>query len=144
VHVKTVIIPQLKRQFRQETPLLRAQPAAGPLDRGLGLRIHGFRWGADGVVVVAAHGHGAIIDEAHHRLDGPFRIGAITDVIAEANHPFRATRPRKIEARAECLPVGVNIRKNGQQHAFLHTHPIGRACTGFDGYQTIQRRPQSG
>ena len=126
MNVEAILLLQLKRQFRQKAPLWRAQPAARPLDRGLGFGIHRFRRGADGVVVVAAHGHGAAIDEAHHRLDGPFRIGAISDVIAEANHPFRATRPRKIEARAKGLPVGVDIRKNGQQHAFLHSHPIGR------------------
>ena len=126
MNVEAIVLLQRQRQFRQKAPLWRAEPAARPLDRGLGFGIHGFRRGADGVVVVAAHGHGAAIDQAHHRLDRPFRIGAISDVVAEANHPLRAARPRKIEARAKGLPVGMDIRKDSQQHAFLRADPIGR------------------
>ena len=38
------------------------------------------------------HGDGAVIDQAHHRIDRPFRIGAIADDIAEADDPLRAAR----------------------------------------------------
>ena len=78
--------------------------------------------GADGVVVVAAHGDRAVVDEAHHGLDRPFRIGAISDDIAEADDPLRAARPRRLEAGAERLPVGVDIRKDRQTHLFLRVH----------------------
>jgi hypothetical protein len=66
--------------------------------------------------MVAAHSHGAVIDESHHRLDRPFRIGAISDIVAEADHPFRATRPRCLEAGAERLPVGMDIGKDSETH----------------------------
>jgi hypothetical protein len=42
------------------------------------------------VVVVAAHGDRAALDEVHHGLNRPFRIGAIADVVAEADDPVRA------------------------------------------------------
>src|SRR5438552_2631168 len=44
-------------------------------------------------------------------------ILAVTDIVAEADHPLRAARPRGVEAGAEGLPVGMDIRKNSQQHA---------------------------
>ena len=67
--------------------------------------------------MVADHGNGAIIDEAHHGIDRPFRIGAIADDIAEADDPLRTAGAREIEARTERLPVGVDIGKDGQPHA---------------------------
>jgi hypothetical protein len=45
-------------------------------------------------------------------------------------------RARIIEARGKRLPVGVDIRKNSQQHDFLRADPIPQAGTRFDGYQT--------
>ncbi len=62
------------------------------------------------------HGDGAVLDQAHHGIDRPFRIGAIADDIAEADDPLRAAGPREIEARAERLPVGMDIGKDGQPH----------------------------
>ena len=59
------------------------------------------------------------VDQVHHRIDRPFRIGAIADDIAEADDPLRAARTRRVEARAKRLPVGMDIRKDRQQHAFL-------------------------
>jgi hypothetical protein len=120
-------------------PLRTVKPAARPFDRGLRLGVHRFRCGADGAVVVAAHRHGAALDEAHYLRNGPFRIGAVPDVIAEQDHPLGAARLRKIETRAERLPVGVDIRKDGEPHTLLRSNPIGQACAGFDGYQTTGR-----
>ena len=118
MNVEAIVLLQRQRQLRQKTPLGRAQPAARPLDRGLGFGIHRFRRGADGIVVVAAHRHGAALDQIHHCLDRPFRIGAIADVIAEENHALGAMRPRQIEARGKSLPVGMDIGEDGQQHAY--------------------------
>ena len=79
--------------------------------------------------MVAAHRDGAVLDQAHHGLDRPFRIGAVADDIAEADDPFRAPRAREIEAGGKRLPVGMDIRKESQQHAFLRTdhRPVLRA-----------------
>ena len=140
MNVEAIILLQRKRQFRQKTPLYRTEPAARPLDRGLGFGIHGFRHGAHGVVMVAAYGHGSAIDKAHDNINRPFRIGAISDVIAEANYPFRAPRPRKVEARAERLPVGMDIRKHSQQHDFLRGYDTACSGAGLDGYQTTPRQ----
>ena len=118
MNVEAIILLQRKRQFCQKAPLCRTEPATRPFDRGLGFGIHRLRHGADGVVVVAAHGYGSGIDEAHHHFNRPFRIGAISDVVAEENHPFGAARARKVEARAKGLPVGVDIRKDSQQHPY--------------------------
>jgi hypothetical protein len=68
------------------------------------------------MVVVADHGKGALLDQAHDGIDRPLGIGAIADDIAEADNPLRAFGAREIEARAERLPVGVNIGKDRQPH----------------------------
>ena len=88
------------------------------------------------MIVVADHGDGAVIDQAHHGIDRPFRIGAIADDIAEADDALRAAGPREIEARAERLPVGMDIGKDGKPHAFLPIHHRARACACLEGYQT--------
>jgi hypothetical protein len=80
--------------------------------------IHRLSCGADGVVMVAAHRDRAGVDEAHHGIDGPFRIGAIANEIAEENHPIRAPRARIVEAPAKRLLVGMDIREDSQQHFF--------------------------
>ena len=117
MHVEAIVFAPGQRQICQKPPLRRAEPAARPFDRGLGLGVHGLRRGADRVIVVADHGDGAVIDQAHHGIDRPFRIGAIADDIAEADDPLRAAGARDIETRAERLPVGVDIGKDGQPHA---------------------------
>ena len=75
-------------------------------------------WGADGVVVVAAHGHGALLDEIHDGGDRPFGIAAIADIVAETNDALGAAPARRVEACGERLPVGVDVREESQQHAF--------------------------
>ena len=54
---------------------------------------------SDGVLMALSwlptHGDGAVIDQAHHRIDRPFRIGAIADDIAEADDPLRARAPAR-------------------------------------------------
>ena len=82
---------------------------------------------------------GAVLDQAHHGIDRPFRIGAVADDIAEADDPLRTTRPRDIEARAERLPVGMNVRKDGKPHDLLPIHHRARAGACVDGYQTPRR-----
>jgi hypothetical protein len=89
VHVEAVVFLPRQRQPGEKTPLRGAEPAARPLDRGLRHGVHAFRRGADRVIVVADHRNGAVIDQAHHRIDCPFRIGAIADDIAEADDPLR-------------------------------------------------------
>ena len=91
---------------------------------------------ADGVVMVAAHGDGAVIDEVHHGLDRPFRIGAIADDVAEADDPLRAARARRIEAGAERLPVGMDIGKDRKPQVFLRAHDRAASGAWLDGYQT--------
>ena len=63
--------------------------------------------------------HGAVVDEVHHGIDRPFRIGAVADDVAETDDPLRSARPRGVEARAERLPVGMDVRKDSKPHAFL-------------------------
>ena len=127
VHVEAIVFLPRQRQLRQKTPLRGAEPAARPLDRGLGCGIHGPGQGADGVIVIADHGDGAVIDQAHHGIDRPLRIGAVAYDIAEADDALRAARPCDIEARAERLPVGMDVRKDGKPHVFL-PHPSSRPC----------------
>ena len=129
MNVEAIVLLPHQRQFRQKAPLRRAEPAAGPFNRSLRFGIHGLGMGADGVIVVAAHGDCAAIDEIHHGIDRPFGIAAIADIVAEANDPLRAARPRRVEARGERLPVGVDIREDSQQHAFLRIRRTGRSGT---------------
>src|SRR6185312_4225035 len=116
MHVKTIVLAERQRQLREKAPLRRAEPAARPLDRGLRHRIHAFRRGADGMVVVADHGDGAVVDQAHHGIDRPFRIGAVAHDVAEADDPLGTLGARSIQTRAERLPVGVDIGKDRQPH----------------------------
>ncbi len=127
MHIEAIVFAPGQRQRGEKTPLRHAQPAARPLDRGLRRGVHGLRWGADGVIVVADHGDGAVFDQTHHGIDRPFRIGAIADDVAEADDAFRAAGAREFEARAERLPVGMNIRKDGKPHVFP-PHPSSRPC----------------
>ena len=68
------------------------------------------------MVVVADHGDGAIRYQVHHGIDRPLRIGAIADDIAEADDALGAAGARGIQAGAERLPVGVDVRKDRQTH----------------------------
>ena len=54
------------------------------------------RGAADRVVVVAEHGHGALLDEVHDGRHRPFGIGAIADIVAEEHDPL---------ARLACAPA---------------------------------------
>ena len=116
MHIEAIVFLPRQRQLGQKAPLRRAEPAARPFDRGLRHGIHAFRGGTDRVIVVADHGNGAVIDETHHGIDRPFRIGAIADDIAKADDPLRPAGAREIETRAERLPVGMDIGKDGQPH----------------------------
>ena len=98
-------------------------------------------WAVDTVMGLVDDGDRAVLDKSHHGIDRPFRIGAVADDIAEADDPLRTTRPRDIEARAERLPVGMNVRKDGKPHVFLPIHHRARACACLDGYQTPDRLP---
>ena len=79
------------------------------------------------MIVVTHDGNGAVRNKVHHRIDRPFRIGAIADDIAEADDPLRTTGAREIEARGKRLPVGVDIGKDGQPHA-SSPDPSSRPC----------------
>ena len=139
MHVQAIVFLPRQRQLRQKTPLRGAEPAARPFDRRLRRGVHALGRGTDGVVVVTDDGDGAVLDQAHHGIDRPFRIGAIADDIAEADDPLRTMRPREIEAGAERLPVGMDIRKDGKPHIFLRVHHRARAGACLDGYQTPGR-----
>jgi hypothetical protein len=62
-----------------------------------------------------------VLDEVHHGIDSPFRIGAIADDIAKADDLPGAARACGIEAGLEGLPVGMNVGKDGQPQLFLRT-----------------------
>ena len=104
MHVEPIVSSPGQRQLRQKTPLRHAEPAARPLDRGLRFDVHGLRRGADGVIVVAEHGDGAVIDQVHHGIDRPFRIGAVANDIAEAarSAPHRARAAKSRHALNAC------------------------------------------
>ena len=138
MNVEPIVLLQRERQLLKEAPLFHAEPSARPLDRGLRCRIEGYGRGADRLVMVAEHGHGAALDQAHHRLEGPFRIGAVSDIVAEQNHSLRPTRPRSVEACFKCLPVGVNVREDGQQHVFpLQYRPPAPDLAGIKQHASI-------
>ena len=73
---------------------------------------------ADRAVVVAEHGHGALVDQIHDGRHRPVGIGAIADIVAEQHDALGALVARLREASAERLPVGVNVREEGNQHGF--------------------------
>ena len=130
-----------ERQFRQEAPLCALSlPRVHSIAAwASALRIpYG---GADSVVVVAEHGQSSALDQAHHRIDRPFRIGAIADIIAEADHPLGAPRPREVKAGAERLPVGMDVGEKSQPHAFLRNDAYGRAADLMDikGLDALER-----
>ena len=136
--VETARLLQRHRQVSEEFSLRRAEPAAGPFDRGLGFGIHGFDARGDGVVMVAAHDQGSLLSQRHHLVDRPFGIGAIADDIAKADDALGALGARGIEACGKGLPVGVDVGEDGQPQYALRVDfrriPDG---TEPDGYQTI-------
>ncbi len=77
-----------QRQFGEIAPLRRIEPAAGPFDRGLRVGVHGVAGKADRRVVIAAHGDRAVFGKRHHRIHGPFGIGAVPDIVAEEHELF--------------------------------------------------------
>ena len=105
----------------------RAEAAPRPFDRGLGLGVHALGIGGNGVVVVAEHDRRTLPRKLHHGIGRPFGIGAITDDVAEADDPLRTAGTRELETRAERLPVGVYIGKDGKPHVFP-PHPSSRSC----------------
>ena len=101
--------------------------------------------GADGVVVVAAHGHGAAVDQAHHRLDRPFRIGAIADDNRRGRSSVRRrARARNRGRRRKACRLAWISAKIASSTLSSARNPIDRAGAGFDGYQTTARGPAIG
>jgi hypothetical protein len=89
--------------------------------------------------MVAAYGHGSAIDKAHDNINRPFRIGAISDVIAEANYPFRAPRrARSRHALNACRLAWISA--NTASSTFLRGYDTACSGAGLDGYQTTPRQ----
>jgi len=78
MHVEAVVFLRGSMAVPPEKPpcVPDRGPSAGPFDRGLGLaQLRGLAGGADGVVVVAEHGHGSGITKAPSPWSNrPFRI----------------------------------------------------------------------
>jgi hypothetical protein len=66
--------------------------------------------------VVAEHGRRAIGDQLHDRLDRPFRIGAVADVVPQQHDALGASRARVGETGGKSLPVGMNVGEERDQH----------------------------
>src|SRR5580700_6842244 len=98
--------------------------------------------------MVAAHRKGPLLDEPHHRLNRPFGIGAIADIVAEANKALGTVGSGGIKTCRERLPVGVNVRKKCQPHA-MPPHrsrrpapiPLSRS-SNYRGWAAAQIRPK--
>ncbi len=114
--VETILLLAGQRQFGEEVPLRGAEFAARPFDDDLRLDVETLARIADRGVMVAAHGHGAVLDEVHDGLDRPLRIGAIADIVAEEHRSLGAELARLRQAGAERLPVGVNVGEQRDEH----------------------------
>jgi hypothetical protein len=116
VDVEALHIGDHQRQAGQKLPLGKPEFAARPLHRDLGLDVEILARVADRVVVVAEHRCGALVHEVHDGRHRPLGIGAIADVVAEQHDPLRALYARARKAGLECLPVGMDIREQSDQH----------------------------
>ena len=121
VHVKAVLLGRGQRQAGEEVARRLAEFAPRPLDRDSRLDIHAFARLGHGVVVIAADRAGAVCDQRHGRRHGPFRIGAVADVIAEQNEAPRASGARVVKAGGKGLTVGVDVGEQGDQHGRLRS-----------------------
>jgi len=66
--------------------------------------------------VIAAHRDRAIRDQRRRGFHHPFGIAAIAHEIAEEDEALRATRACSLKACGKGLPVGMDVRKECQQH----------------------------
>jgi hypothetical protein len=114
--VEAVVLLLRERQFGKEAPLGLSELASGPLDCDLGFDVEVFARVADRIVVVTTHGKRALVDEVHDGRHRPLGVGAIADIVAEQDVLLRAVQTRRGEAGFERLPIGVDVREQGDQH----------------------------
>jgi hypothetical protein len=114
--IEAAAVVQGERQVGKKPPLRDPELAARPLDDDPCLHIELLARIADRAVVVAEHGHGPLVDQIHDGRHRPVRVGAIADIVAEQHEALPAMIAGLREAGAECRPVGVDVRENGDQH----------------------------
>jgi hypothetical protein len=90
--IEPIILLKSERQLGDESPLCQVQSSPGPLDHSLCLRVHGFGLHADSIVMIAADGQCAGINQVHNYIDRPLGIGAISNVVTEADDLFCTAR----------------------------------------------------
>jgi hypothetical protein len=108
-----------QRQVREELPLWEAELAPRPFDDDPSLRIELLARIVDGVVVIAEHGHGALIGKLHNLQHHPLRIRAIADIVAEKHNALSAIATRLGKASTERLSIGVDVGKYSDEHFFV-------------------------
>ena len=102
-------------------------------------------------VVVAAHRERPLLDELHHGVDRPFGIGAIADIVAEANEALGAVararpqdRPRKPAGWHECpqrMPAARNASRCGDTDVLSVLPRIPRRNVRVDTSRSYRPAP---
>jgi hypothetical protein len=118
MHVETIFVGCGQRQIFQKLTLLRSKLFASPIDRSLRLRVHGVARVVKRIVMIAANGYGAAVDQIHDSGDGPFRIGAVADIVAEQNGRRGAAVMGMRQTGGKGFAIGMDIGKNRNPHGF--------------------------
>ena len=143
VDIEAIVLLAGERQLGEEASLGRAELAAGPLDGDLRLDVELFAGVADRIVMVAAHGDGAVVDEVHDGRHSPFGVGAVADIVAEQHDACGALAARRGEAGLERLPVGVDVREQRYQHGGPLAESGQSSSAGVDLGQRSLGMPKS-
>jgi hypothetical protein len=84
-----------------------------------------------GLVVVAEHGERAVVDQRAYHVDGPGRIGAVADDVAEQHDAIAAGLAHGLQAGVDRLAVGVEIGEQGDAHASGLGNVPSMLCAGL-------------
>jgi hypothetical protein len=118
MHVEAIFVGYGQRQIFQKLTLMCSKLVPGPLNRSLRLRVHGVARIGKRIVVIAANGYRALVDQIHDSGDTPFRIGAVADIIAEQNGRRGAAVVGVRQTGGKGFAIGVDIGKNRNPHGF--------------------------
>ena len=112
-------VPHLRhqRQPGQKRPLIRPQPASGPLQRNPCIGAEILRAALDRRIMVALQTDRPGCRQRHHLVTTPVRVRPIADIVAQQGNPVTPPRRHIRQNSRKALLVAMNIRDQRQPHS---------------------------